>query len=193
MTYYNNSPERSVYSVGASDGLWTGLAMGACVLCMVLSTKIMWLSTIGLALFVATPYLAWRLLRRGWVNGWVPPTFSAVWLHGICMFLFGGLIMALIMYVSIRFVVPGWIELQTRVAIERLEADPTTLSQARILNNILETGQLPSAIYTAVSSIWLVAFTGSLWSMVFAFILARTRRFRQLRAQHIANQQYRNE
>ncbi len=193
MTENGVTYERSVYSIGASDGLWIGLAMGACMLCMILSAKIMWLSTIGLALFVGTPYLAWRLLRRGWVNAWVPPTFSAVWLHGICMFLFGGLIMALIMYLALRFAVPGWIEMQTIIAIERLQADPTTVSQAHILHNILETGQLPSPIYTAVSSIWLVAFTGSLWSMVFAFFLTRTRRFRQLRAQHIANQQYRNE
>lgn len=171
---------RSVYAIGAGDGLWIGLTMGICMLCMIMSMRHPALSLVGLALFVVTPYLVWRFLRRGWVSGEVPPSFSAVWLHGICIFLFGGLIMALIMYVTLRYLSPGWIEMQIRMAVEQLGQTPDTAEQARTLARIADSGQLPSPIYTAVSSIWLVAFTGSMWSMVFAFVLARTARFKAL-------------
>lgn len=188
MTNNNLEPNRTVYSLGAKDGLWTGLTMGACILCMVLSSNYPLLSLVGLALFIYTPFMVWRFLRRGWVCHLVPTSFSAVWLHGICIFLFGGIIMALMMYVSLRFVVPGWIESQTLLAVRQLEADPTTADQAHLLSRIVETGQLPSAIYTSVSSIWLVAFTGSLWSMLFALILTQTSHFKKLRNRNSFNQ-----
>ena len=185
MNTSTNRPSRSVYSLGAADGLWTGLAMGICVMCMILSSSTPFLSLIGLALFIYVPFMVWRFLRRGWVLGRVPATFSAVWLHGICIFLFGAIIMALIMYISLRFLSPGWIENQMALAVQQLAADPATAEQARILSRVIDSGQLPSPIYTSVSSIWLVAFTGSIWSMIFALILTMSARFRKLRMQNI--------
>lgn len=178
---------RSVYSLGASDGFWVGLSMGVCIMCMVASYHHPWLGMIGLLLIIATPFMAWWFLRRAWVNARVPATFSAVWLHGICIFLFGGIIMSLLMYVALRFLEPGWIENQTMLAAQRLAEDTQTVEQAKILTKIVESGQLPSPIYTAVSSIWLVAFTGSMWSMIFAFILTRFRRYTRLRVEYVEN------
>lgn len=173
--------ERSVYSLGASDGLWVGLAMGACVVSMVLSSHWPYLVFVSWALFLGTPYLAWRLMRRAWAKREVPPRFSAVWLHGICIFLFGSLIMALMMYVSLRYIVPGWIETQMFNAVEVLASDPATVHQSQVLAKIIDTGQLPSPIYTSVSSIWFVSFTGSIWSMLFALLLTKVRFFIKLR------------
>ena len=179
---------RSVYSIGASDGLWVGLLMGICTICMIMSANYPVLSLPGLAIFIATPFVVWVFLRRGWVTGAVPATFSAVWLHGICIFLFGALIMALIMYVTLKYLSPNWIENQTLLAVNQLSMDTNTLEEAHVLRRIVESGQLPSAIYTAISSIWLVTFTGSMMSMIFAFILTKTARYNKLRANYIANQ-----
>lgn len=187
MSDNNSNRQPSVYSLGASDGFWIGLAMGSCVVCIIMSTAIPILAYPALALFIATPFLAWRFLRRGWLNGAVPPTFSAVWLHGICIFLFGALIMALMMYITLRYISPGWIENQTFMAAQQLAANPETQQQSETLLRIISTGELPTPIYSAVSSIWLVAFTGSLWSMIFAFILTRTDHFRNKRAQNVLN------
>lgn len=176
--------EKSVYKLGASDGLWIGLAMSVCVFCMIFSVKIPFLSLVSLALIIATPYLAWRFLRKRWIDGEVPPTFSAVWLHGICIFLFGALIMAFTMYVSLRHLSPGWIENQLLTAAERLAMEPATAHHAKTIHAIIQQGQLPSPIDTSISMIWLVAFTGSVWSMIFSFILTRTGRFKALRSQN---------
>lgn len=181
----HNDSGPSVYSLGATDGFWIGLIMGLCAVCIILCVQYPFLSLPGLALFICTPFFAWMFLKRRWIEGEVPPSFSAVWLHGICIFLFGGLILALIMYVMLRFVTPNWIESQTLLTAQRLADDPETARQASTLYRIAESGQLPSAIYTAVSSIWLVAFTGSLWSMIFALILTRTRHFINRRLDNI--------
>ena len=173
--------ERSVYSLGAADGLWTGLAMGFCMMFMILSTRIPFLGLVAMALVILTPWLVWRFLRRAWISGQTPPTFSAVWLHGICIFLFGSIIMALMMYISLKFLSPGWIENQTLLVVKELSANPNTLDQAKTMSRIIESGQLPSPIYVSISSIWLVAFTGSMWSMIFAAILTGTKHFKNLR------------
>ena len=171
------SNQRSVYSIGASDGVIVGVIMGLCAASMIMSAAVPVLTLVGLALFISTPYVVWRMLRRAWLRAQVPRTFSAVWLHGICIFLFGSLIMALMMYLTLRFGQPGWIESQTLLAADRLAADPATARQAMVLHNIVDSGQLPSPIYSSISSIWLVSFTGSIWSMIFAFILTRVPSF----------------
>ena len=185
MSDLNSKYSRSVYNLGASDGIWVGLAMGLCMMCMIESAKIPFLAFLGLLLFVAVPVMVWKMLRRAWMLSRVPPSFSAVWLHGICIFLFGGLIMALITYISLRYLSPGWIETQTLEAASRLAGNPDTAEQSLILLRIVESGQLPTPIYTAISSIWMVAFTGSLMSMIFAYFLTRTVRFRTLRDQNL--------
>lgn len=177
----SNIQSRSVYSLGAYDGVWIGLAMGLCMVCMIESARFPFLSLVALVLLIGVPIAVWKFLRRAWVKCEVPPTFSAVWLHGICIFLFGGLIMALMTYAALKYLSPNWIENQTRLAAMQLAADPSTAPQAKILLNIADSGQLPSPIYTSVSAIWLIAFTGSLWSMLFAFFLTRTARFRKMR------------
>lgn len=197
----NTSKQPTVYGLGASDGRWIGLAMGLCVMCMVVSADLNvtaaggsfirglapLLQWLGLALFVGVPYAVWRMLRRGWVTGRVPATFSAVWLHGICIFLFGSLIMALIMYATLKYLSPNWIEIQTEALAAQMASEPQMSAQAGMLMEAAQSGRLPSAIYMSVTTIWLVAFTGSMWSMIFAFVLTRTHRFRKLRIDFIAN------
>ena len=181
----NNMQSRasqSVYALGAADGAWAGLAMRACFVLMVLSTTMPFAGLVSLGIFLCTPFLVWRFLRRGWIDGNVPPTFSAVWLHGICIFLFGSILLALVMYLTLQHFVPGWIEQQTLLAAERLAAEPGHTEEVRQIHAIVTGGALPSPIYMAFSTIWLVAFTGSLWSMLFAAILTRSERFRKLRA-----------
>ena len=172
---------RSVYTLGASDGLWVGVLMGLCMFCMIMSSRLPVLSLAGIVIFLVTPFVVWRMLRRSWIRSEVPTSFSAVWLHGICIFLFGSLIMALMMYLTLKFLTPGWIENQVHLASLQLAQNVDTLEQSRMLERVIESGNLPSAIYTSVSAIWLAAFTGSMWSMIFALILTRTGFYRKLR------------
>lgn len=175
-------PTRSVYVLGAQDGLWTGLAMSIVFVLMVFTTEVPTLGLLAMAGFIAVPWMVWRFLRWRWIAREVPEQFSAVWLHGICVFLFGAIILAMAIYLTFGYIQPNWIESRTIEAARRLATQPDTANQAKKIITIVENGLLPSPIRIAVSSIWLVAFTGSLWSMIFATILTRTKHFRSKRA-----------
>ena len=181
-------PARSVYALGARDGLWTGLAMSLVFVLFVMTADIPLLGLPAMAGFVFVPCMVWNFLRRRWVAADVPEQFAAVWLHGICIFLFGAIILAMAMYLTLNFIAPGWIEQQTIKAAMRLSTQPDAVDEARDVARIVENGLLPSPIRIAVSSIWLVAFTGSLWSMFFAAILTRTKHFRNKRRDYSMTQ-----
>ncbi len=183
----SNSSGRSLYALAAGDGLVVGLVMAATFLSMVLTASYPLLSPLTLALICFTPYLAWRYVRKHWVARQIPSSFSAVWLTGICIFLFGAIILALGIYIILGFVFPNWIETQTLVAAERLAMTPETYEQARTIREIVRQGLLPSPISVAVSMIWFVGFTGSLWSLIFAFIATRSRRLINRREQYGRN------
>lgn len=173
--------EQSVYALGAADGLWIGLTMSLCAVCIIFMYSAPVLCVPAVGIFVATPFFAWVFQRRAWISQEVPATLSAVWLHGICMFLFGSLILALVVYICLRFIEPCWVATQLSEAARQLATDPSTAQQAMVVNRIIENGALPSAISIAVSTVWVVGFTGSMWSMIFAIILTKTRHFAVLR------------
>lgn len=172
---------KSLYAHAAGDGLVVGLVMIGTFLSMVLISRYPLLSPLTLALLCFTPYLAWRYVRKHWVQRQIPSSFSAVWLTGICIYLFGAIILALGIYIILGFVFPGWIENQTLLTAQRLAADPRTFQESRMVMEIIRQGLLPSPISVAVSMIWLVGFTGSLWSLVYALIATRSRRLLNLR------------
>ncbi|MDE6395709.1 MAG: DUF4199 domain-containing protein [Muribaculaceae bacterium] len=183
-TYSSN---RSLYALAAGDGLVVGLIMVATFLTMVLTPQYSLFGPLSLVLMCFTPYLAWRYVRKHWIARQIPSSFSAVWLTGICIFLFGAIILALGIYIILGLIFPGWIEAQTLVAAERLASAPETYEQSRTIMEILRQGLLPSPISVAVSMIWLVGFTGSLWSLIFAFIATRSRRLVSRRQEYGRN------
>ena len=171
----------TLYALAARDGLYIGAAMVATFLTMVLTSSVPLLGPLSLALIFFVPYLAWRLVRRHWVRREIPTAFSAVWLTGICMFLFGGIILALGIYIILGYIMPDWMASQTLAAAQTLAANPETVDQARTIMTMVEQGLLPTPISVAVSMIWFAGFTGSLWSLTVAFIVTRSKRLRELR------------
>lgn len=131
--------------------------------------------------YIAVPWLVWILLRRAWIRCETPTAFAAVWLHGICSFLFGGILLAVVVYVMLQYVMPGFVEDMTLRAAMRLAEDPEHVDDARKAIRIIEAGNLPSPIRIAFTSIWFAGFTGSLWSMICAAILTRTKVYRRKR------------
>lgn len=179
-----SSQPQSLYALAARDGLIIGAVMVLTFLTLVLSSSAPLLGTVSLVLLCVTPYLIWRLIRRHWINRQIPSAFSAVWLTGICIFLFGSIILALGIYVILGMIMPDWIQTQTLLAANRLAENPSTVNEAKTIIKIIQSGQLPSPIYVAVSMIWFVGFTGSLWSLIFAFIITRSKRLMALRSNH---------
>lgn len=169
--------KRSVYRRGAEDGLVIGplmalivILMGACGQVPVLAIPVM----IGIC---AVPCVAYLMLSRGYREDEYRSSFSALWLQGICTFFFGGLLMALAIYVALRWVWPTYIADQMRFLSQVLsqQSGPEAQQLADMVAQLVSTGNLPTPIDVALEQIYFVVFSGSLLSMLLSMII-RSRR-----------------
>lgn len=128
---------------------------------------------LGEILMLGVPVVAYLLMRRG-VRETVPrPLFSAMWMHGIMMFMCGSIIMALAAYIYMRIVEPGFILhlFQTMSQLyAQLDTDAGT-QFSHMLDRVIEEHMLPTPISFAFSLMWLGSFTGAILSLLLAGIL----------------------
>lgn len=144
MDNQSNGMVKSIYRRGADDGFWFGI----------------YLSVLCVALFKSS---ADNCKRQ----------FSAMWLHGICIFFFGSLLMALTAYIYLRFIEPAYINNSINMAKELYLAVDTAEAReiANLLQKIQDNNLQPTAGGTAMQIIWFGVLTGSLLSMVLSSII----------------------
>ncbi len=150
------------------------LGVTALFLCAAYSGMHPLLSILALILLLSVPWLLYRRLSA---------TAAAVakvrtvplWTEGIYSFLFGGLIMALLVYMWLRFVDPGYVHNQLELAAQLMREYPQSASHElrHAVEAVLEQGSLPGAIQMAMSLFWTVTFTGAVLSLPVAFIIAK--------------------
>lgn len=170
-------PAKSVYRLGAEDGLVIGPLMTAVAVLVAATAYIPWLGLPSLALIVAVPAVAYVMLWRGFKESGFKASFSALWLQGICAFFFGGLIMGALVFIALRWVWPGFIADQMRLLADILASstDSDAVDMATGLRKSMEHGNLPAPIDIVLELIYVAVFTGSLLSM-FLSLLIRARR-----------------
>lgn len=166
----NNDKAASVYKRGADQGWKLGLYLTAMFLCSAYSLQIPFAGLVSLAMLVVLPLPVYRVLARDYRRYPSMRFFSAVWMHGIALFFFGSLIMALAVYVFLRFVQPGFVLENVRRAIvlyrELGVQMPEAAAMADNLQTMVDKHLLPSAISLAFTTIWTVTFGGSMLTLV---------------------------
>lgn len=171
---------KSVYRRGADDGFIFGLYLSVMFIAMALSitTSSLPANLIGLAMTAAVPVVIYFFLRRAYIADRCLSSFSAMWLHGICIFFFGSLIMALTAYVYMRLVNPSFIPETVAVARDTYESLGTSdgHDMAQLLEQVQRKNLYPAAGAVAVQKIWLAVFTGSLLSMILSTVIRLTTR-----------------
>jgi len=167
----NESP-RSVYRLGAEDGLVMGPLLALTVLLIGASAYVPVLFFAAIAAMIAVPTFAYILLARSF-KARPFSTFSALWLQGICTFFFGSLIMAVASYVCMRWLYPTFIADQINAVVEIYGAidDPDARSMASMLQKASETKSLPTPIEVSLEMIYMAVFSGSLLSMVLSLVV----------------------
>lgn len=168
---------RSIYVRGADDGLYMGAYMSVLMIIFGLAMHSALAGVVAMAMMAAVPFILFRFLKRSLDEDGGRSTFSALWLHGICIFFFGGLLMAVTIYVCLRFIQPDFIvnQMQNVIALYKSVNDPQATEFADILSKMIQHGQLPSPLEVALELVWLGVFTGSLLSMAVAYIVRRKR------------------
>jgi thiol:disulfide interchange protein len=149
--------------------------MIALFVCVVYSLQLPLLGFFALALSIAVPFVVYRMIRRDYLRYPNMQFFSALWMHGISIFIFASMILAVAIYVFLRFIEPDFIinNLYTAIGVYRSLGVAEATDVANSLQLIIDKHMVPSASTFAVSSIWTVVFSGSMLSLLLA-LLVRT-------------------
>ena len=173
MINQSNANPRSVYRRGADDGFLMGLYLSVLFIASVCSIYSALAGIASAAMALAVPVMIFLFLRRSYRSDNCRSTFSALWLHGICIFLFGSLLMALTSYLYLRFINPAYITTVLDMAKEIYSSVDT--DDARQMVAAIQKAQDSHLVFTprqiAVEIIWAGVFSGSLLSMVVAAIV----------------------
>lgn len=166
---------KSVYRRGADDGFIFGAYLSAMFLLQALSLVYdsLTASLIGLIMILAVPAVIYFFLRRAYRADGRCTRFSAIWLHGICIFFFGSLLMALTSYIYMRLVHPAFIPEvfdTLRDAYGIIDSEEAR-KMVRWIEYVQQHNLYPTAAELAVNFIWLAVFTGSLLSMIISFVI----------------------
>lgn len=169
---------KSVYSRGAHDGLYMGCYLSLLMIAIGASMEVPLLSLPAIAGVIGVPFVIYRFLKRSYANDGYRSTFAALWVHGICIFFFGGLLMALTVYLTLRFGAPGYVAEQTAnvIAAYREIGSAQATEFADLLQAVLDAGALPTPAEIAVELVWMGVFSGSLLSILVALIVRSRRR-----------------
>lgn len=167
---------KSVYHTGSADGLIMGVAF---IIVMALSIMSIRLHSAMLSIFalvLALPgiaALATMLMRKRLVGNGYDDSFSALWMHGITMFVCGNLILGLALYAYLRFLDPAFLVDETLEAAKIYAALGTDEGDhmARLLTSMVDKHLLPTPISFSFSMMWLGSFSGCMLSLALTFLV----------------------
>ena len=163
-----------VYREGGYRGLSTGIYFTLMFLTAIWSDQMPALSMITVALAVGVPFFIYRHTAVVYIKYGRTARFSDLWMLGIMLFLCGGLICAIIAYSYLHYIVPGYLYEQTTKAIDIYSKLPTKDPQmVTALQTAAKQGLLPSDIEFVVEMLWFQIFSGSLLSLLLAYIVRK--------------------
>ncbi len=178
--YITSSP----YRRGAVYGVPFGLYLTALFFSISYTFDFPLLGPVSLILILGVPFMIYGFLRRSFIEDRGASIYSSLWMEGIAIFFFGGLIATLVSVVYMRWIYPDFIETRIDAMIELYSQAEFSRSHEAIdlLNRAKEQNLIPKPIDIAVDMLWFIVFTGSLLSMLMA-LLARARgyKFKQLK------------
>ncbi len=152
------------------DGLRTGAYLSALAVASGLSSYFPILSFAVLAASVWLPFYACRLSRNTYCENSFKSRFVDLWASGICTFFFGSLIQALVIYVCLRFIAPGFItdQINSLIEVYRSVGQPATVEIADDLERMRDKGLLPTPSIIAQQMIVINIFIGTVISLISA-------------------------
>lgn len=160
----------SPYYRGAKAGRMFGLYLSSIFLSMAMSSYFPLLSLVTIVLIVCIPLYIYRSLRNSYLAGGY--SMVELWVQGIATFLFATAICGLVTIVYMKWIAPGFLVEQVRetIAVCHQAGTPEQLELARVLNNMIEQGVVPSPSTFVISMFWLTMAGGCFLSLIMASI-----------------------
>lgn len=175
----------SPYRRGAEDGLTFAIYLTVMFFASIYSTRVALLSLLVILMMLGVPFVIYRYLRKAYVADSGTTVMSALWMHGIMVFLCGSLLAGAVEVVWLRWIDPTYIIDQLHAVIALYEDSGWERGEeiATVLQRMIDNSLVPSAISIVMEMIWISVFTGSLLSALLA-LLVRARPLRSDRGRH---------
>lgn len=159
---------------GADNGLRFGVYLSLIYAAMIGSAFMPVANLIMLVLLVGVPFFVFRLLSADYRRAAGGHNLAAVWLNGMMTFICGGLLASLVLFVYLRWVNPGFLSMQWDMIVNGFASspDPSLREFSEQCRAAAENGFQVSPIIFSMSLLWMVAFAGTLTSLVLAVIIA---------------------
>ena len=165
---------KSIYRQAADSGLWFGaylLIMSVAFMC---SLRVPQTSLLIIPLAAGIPCILWRFLRKVRRQQGERCSISALWMAGICLFIFGSLVCAFGSSIYMLAVEPDFINAYVRNALHTITSSPMASEysmQTQAMYRALESHALPTGMQFIITMAWFTSFAGSLLSLVMAPIV----------------------
>lgn len=164
---------RSPYKRGADWGAVFGIYLSALFFASSYSFDYPLASVASFLLIIGVPVFIFFALRRGYVEDRGTTIFSSLWVEGIAIFFFGGLIASLVAFVYMRWIEPDFIagRLNAMIDVYSSVDVPNSDDVVEVLQAVRDRDLLPRPIEIIVDMLWLMVFTGSMLSMIISTLV----------------------
>lgn len=171
----------SVYRRGADNGLAMGLLFILLFAGFVLTEYVSVFSVVALALMASVPFAAFLFLRRSYKKSGYTLEFSALWVEGIVTFTCAGALLAIVVYVTLKWVDPDYMVRQVDAAIEVYENidDGRAREVLGMLEMIKENNAYPTPRFLSLQLVLTSCFTGSILSMLLGILIKSMRNIKK--------------
>lgn len=171
-------PRKSLLMYSMEGGVWLGLYLILCFACNVGAFYVAGLSIVALLLYVAVPYVLYRIILRYHRNSHIVNFFSVNWMIGVLLFIFASLISAIPEYVFYQYIDPQYLSAVVEDTLAQLDTlgwmqEDEAMAEVRKMS---DEGTLPSTIQMTISQMWSKMFIGSLLSIVVSPFVVRKKK-----------------
>ncbi|MBD5345878.1 MAG: DUF4199 domain-containing protein [Bacteroides sp.] len=168
-----NTSQPSPYSRGARDGLTFGIYLTVMFFASIYTTRVAMLSLLSIAMMLAVPFVIYYYLRRGYVADRGRAQMSALWIHGIMIFLCGSLLAGAVEVIWLRWIDKTYVVDQIHAVIDLYSNSGWDRGEemAKLLQSMIDNNVIPSTISIVMEMIWLSVFSGSLLSALLALLV----------------------
>lgn len=164
---------RSPYRRGADNGLVIGIYLTALFFSTMYAVNLPVLSLVSLCLMAAIPFVVYAMLRRSYVSDSGTTPFSSLWMQGITAFLCGAMISGVVAVIFMRFIRPGFFDdwIDSMISFYSATDWDRGKELAEILTAARDQHLFPRVIEITIDMMWLMAFSGSMLSMLMALLV----------------------
>lgn len=162
--------EKTVFQCGAENGISFGFFLSAIFFALVYGASSTLLSFFGIVLIFCIPVVLFRYMRRYYASHLSTSPFSTLWTLGSLTFLCGALICAVVSYIWLEYVLPGFIYEQAQNTLAAYESIPELKNHefTRALRMAVEDKILPSPIEFVLQMLWFTFTSGVILSLIVA-------------------------